>query len=68
MARHPRPVRFAAGIALAVAGVAMPVLPGPRVLTLIGAAHLLADDIPGLRALLDRLPSLQRPPEVTSAS
>jgi len=71
MARSPRPVRLAAGIALAIAGVAMLVLPGPGLLTLLGAAHLLADDIPGLRSLLDRLPRPGRvamPGQVTSAS
>jgi len=58
---RPRALRLAAGAGLTVAGLAMLVLPGPGLLTLLGAAHLLADDIPGLRSLLGRLPRPLRP-------
>jgi len=56
VARSARPVRLAAGLGLTVSGLAMLVLPGPGLLTLLAAAHVLADDIPGVRGLLQRLP------------
>jgi drug/metabolite transporter (DMT)-like permease len=46
-----RALRIAAGTGLALAGVAMLVLPGPGLLTLLAAAKLLADDVPAARRL-----------------
>jgi len=63
MAHAPRTLRLAAGLGLTIAGVAMLVLPGPGLLTLLGAAHLVADDVPGLRDLMTRwLPARLAPP------
>lgn len=51
---HTPTLRILTGLLLAVAGAAMLVLPGPGLLTLVGAAHLLADDVPGLRDAMER--------------
>jgi hypothetical protein len=63
MAHAPRPLRLAAAATMAVAGVAMLVLPGPGLLTLLAAAHLVADDVPGLGEAMRRwLPARLAPP------
>lgn len=41
-------LRIASGLALTVAGLAMLVLPGPGLLTLVAAANVLARDIPAV--------------------
>lgn len=48
-------IRVTLGLATALAGVAMLVLPGPGLLTLAAAVHMLAHDLPFLRPLRERL-------------
>ena len=47
------PARITVGTLLLAAGVAMLVLPGPGLLTIAGALHLLAKDVPVLRPAAD---------------
>jgi len=50
-----RTTRLAAGTALALAGLAMLVLPGPGLLTLLAAARLVAPEVPAARRLTSRV-------------
>jgi len=62
-----RTTRLVTGAGLAVAGLAMLVLPGPGILTLLAAARLVAPEVPAARRLTDRVEAWLRPSEPTPA-